>query len=117
MPNRFIVLIALTLLLASTHTPATVAAPESVDEFTARISDELRNRNSAAAELFAEANQARDAEDWQTAEQLYRQVRELEPDFLHATRRLCGVVRPTRFAHRGRPPLSRQEHHVYGYPT
>ncbi len=92
MPNRFIVLIALTLLLASTHPPTTVAAQESVDEFTVRITDELRSRNSAAAELFAEANLARDAEDWQTAEQLYRRVRELEPDFLHATRRLCGVV-------------------------
>ncbi|MDH3459307.1 MAG: tetratricopeptide repeat protein, partial [Gemmatimonadota bacterium] len=65
---------------------------ESHEEFTARITRDLTERNAGAAEIFVQANAAVDSGDLATAEQLYRQVREIEPDFDHATRRLCGVV-------------------------
>ena len=67
-------------------------AAELMDEYTARITGELRAKNPAAAEVFAQANRARAVEQWAVAERLYRDVLRLQPDFVHATRRLCGVV-------------------------
>ncbi len=65
---------------------------QAYQDFTARITEELQNRNPRAADLFVSANEARDSLDLATAEALYRQVHEIEPGFFHATRRLCGVV-------------------------
>jgi len=67
-------------------------AAETVERYTDRIVGELKAKNPAAAEMFARANAARDRQEWAEAERLYREVRRLEPDFVHATRRLCGVV-------------------------
>ena len=63
-----------------------------VSEFSRRIGLELRQQNLRAADVFDRANEARNAEDYAEAEQLYRRVRELQPGFHHATRRLCGVL-------------------------
>ncbi len=86
--RRLLVTVGLVSWAAGSQLPAV----ESVDEYTARITRELRAKNPAAAELFAQANRARDVEQWAVAERLYRDVLRLEPDFVHATRRLCGVV-------------------------
>ena len=67
-------------------------AAETVENYTDRITGELRAKNPGAADLFAQANRARDQEEWAEAERLYKEVRRLEPTFVHATRRLCGVV-------------------------
>jgi Zn-dependent protease with chaperone function len=69
-----------------------VHAAETVEKYTDRITGELRAKNPGAADLFARANRARDQEEWTEAERLYREVRRREPTFVHATRRLCGVV-------------------------
>jgi tetratricopeptide (TPR) repeat protein len=65
---------------------------ESVDEFTQRITTELRLSSPRAADAFAEANAARDSGDLPRAERLYREVIQLRPQFDHALRRLCGVL-------------------------
>jgi Zn-dependent protease with chaperone function len=67
-------------------------AAESVDAYTERITRELAAKDPAAAALFREGNAARDRRAFPEAERLYREVRRLEPGFVHATRRLCGVV-------------------------
>jgi Zn-dependent protease with chaperone function len=67
-------------------------AAETVENYTDRITGQLRAKNPAAADLFTRANAARDRQEWAEAERLYKEVRQLEPDFVHATRRLCGVV-------------------------
>jgi len=65
---------------------------ESVDQFTQRITAELRLSSPRAADAFAEANAARDSADLPRAERLYREVIQLRPQFDHALRRLCGVL-------------------------
>ena len=65
---------------------------ETTDEFTERVTAELRETNPQAADLFVQANEARSNADLLNAELLFRQVLELEPGFNHATRRLCGIV-------------------------
>jgi Zn-dependent protease with chaperone function len=67
-------------------------AAQTVAEYTLRITAELRARNPEAAAVFARANAARDRHDSIEAEQLYREVLRLEPGYVHATRRLCGVL-------------------------
>jgi Zn-dependent protease with chaperone function len=68
------------------------AGSESVSEFTIRVTAELRAKNPEAADLFTQANEARDREELAEAERLYREVLDREPAFFHATRRLSGVV-------------------------
>lgn len=80
------------LVLVSSPAGPQLPAAETVDEYATRITKELTAKNPAAAELFARGNRARDLGEWAEAERLYREVRRLEPDFVHATRRLCGVV-------------------------
>src|SRR5262245_4310823 len=62
------------------------------DEFTRRITEELSAQDPEAAALFTQANAVRAREDAAEAERLYRAVLERVPDFVHATRRLSGVV-------------------------
>lgn len=62
------------------------------DEFTLRITEELRAQDSEAAELFVQANAARERNDQAGAERLYRAVLERAPDFVHARRRLGGAL-------------------------
>lgn len=69
-----------------------LVSQEAADTFSARITQELARVNPSAAAVFTLANQARDSGDLHRAEALYRQVRQLAPDFQAATRRLCGVV-------------------------
>jgi hypothetical protein len=69
-----------------------LAAQETRDEFTERVTADLRARNPEAADLFVRANEARDRADLVNAEVLFRQVLELAPEFDHAVRRLCGIV-------------------------
>lgn len=78
-------------LIVCAAQPALRAA-ESVAEFTERISRELKAKDPAAALAFDEANRARDLEKWAEAERHYEEVLRLEPGYVHATRRLCGVV-------------------------
>ncbi|MCP3982216.1 MAG: tetratricopeptide repeat protein [bacterium] len=63
-----------------------------VEEFTTRITGELRAVDSGAAEVFTRANAAREAGDFPEAERLFREVLASQPEFHHARRRLCGVV-------------------------
>lgn len=88
------ILLILFVLAASTDSSwgQPLAGSEPVNEFTRRVTAELRSVNPEAAELFTLANQARDREEWAQAEQSYRAVLRLEPEFFHATRRLCYVV-------------------------
>jgi len=60
--------------------------------FDARVTAELRAADPAAADLFEQAGAARNAGHWQRAAELYRQVHERAPGFVHATRRLCGAL-------------------------
>ena len=62
------------------------------DAFTARITAQIEVRNPRAARIFVSANDARERRDWKEAERLYAEVHRLEPQFSHATRRLCGVL-------------------------
>ena len=92
-PGRFVLAGFLLWSALSFHTAlAADQQHESVDQFTARITTELRATNEEAALLFMEANAARDLDDFAQAEDLYGQVRVLQPDFDHAIRRLCYVI-------------------------
>lgn len=71
---------------------ALFASTESYDVFTERITSDLADHNPEAADAFREANAARDREDYSEAERLYKTVLNLEPGFVHATRRLCYVI-------------------------
>ncbi|MDX1387875.1 MAG: hypothetical protein R3344_01715 [Acidobacteriota bacterium] len=62
---------------------------EQLEAFNQRIIAELEADNPHAAELFVRADEARDAGLLETAAYLYARVRELQPDFVHASRRLC----------------------------
>jgi Zn-dependent protease with chaperone function len=86
--RRFVAVAALVGLTAASRLPAA----ETVQEYTARITRELEAKKPAAADLFTRANRAREAKQWAEAERLYREVLGLEPTYVHATRRLCGVV-------------------------
>lgn len=79
----------LALMMLATAVAAQEPAP---DEFTERITAELRATDPAAADLFEQANDARDVGDLVGAEKLYRRVLEREPSFFHAERRLASVV-------------------------
>lgn len=83
---------ALAFAAASWGAGSRVGSAETVDQFTARVTSELHAKNAAAAELFKQADLARDGKQWSESERLYREVRTLEPGFVHATRRLCHVV-------------------------
>jgi Zn-dependent protease with chaperone function len=73
--------------------PARASLKEQVADFDRRTTAELAARDAEAAELFARARQATDGNDLNTAAELYTRVRERDPWFSHATRRLCGVER------------------------
>ena len=73
--------------------PTSRANPqERLETFNARIVAELEARNPDAAEMFSRADEARDSGSLGTAAYLYARVRELEPGFSHASRRLCLSV-------------------------
>ena len=80
------------LLLLVLVTATGLSGQETTDEFTERVTAELRETNPQAADLFVQANLARGNADLLNAELLFRQVLELAPGFNHATRRLCGIV-------------------------
>jgi Zn-dependent protease with chaperone function len=80
------------VVLATLGVQADLHAAQTLAEYTMRIAAELRARDPEAAEVFARANAARDRREWAEAERLYREVLRLEPGYVHATRRLCGVV-------------------------
>ena len=69
-----------------------VWAQESIEEFTAVITAELEQENLEAANVFRQANEARDRMEFVEAEDLYRRVMVLAPDFIHAKRRLASTV-------------------------
>ena len=52
-----------------------LAAPESLDDFTNRITEELRSTDPVAAALFEQASLAGDEENLAEAERLYSEVR------------------------------------------
>ncbi len=67
---------------------AVVASVDSeFKEFDRRVVAELRTRNPQAAEIFIQANAAREKGNHREAARLYAQVGELAPDFDHALRR------------------------------
>ena len=82
---------AIAILLLVAVAPGLVSQ-QSVDSFSVRITQQLARTNPKAAAVFQLANQARDSGDLSRAETLYRQVRQMAPDFQDATRRLCSVV-------------------------
>jgi Zn-dependent protease with chaperone function len=83
---------ALAFAAVSLGAGSRLGSAETVDQFSARVTSELYAKNAAAADVFKQADLARDGKQWAEAERLYRQVRALEPGFVHATRRLCHVV-------------------------
>jgi len=62
---------------------------EQLEAFNERIAAELEARNPDAATMFARADECRDDGQLETAAFLYARVREMEPEFVHASRRLC----------------------------
>lgn len=85
--SRRVVLIVSSLLFIA----STVLAAEDLATFDRRITAELRAAHPEAADLFEQANTAREAARLEEALGLYRRVRELAPDFAHATRRACQL--------------------------
>jgi tetratricopeptide (TPR) repeat protein len=75
-------------LLAST---ARASLQQQTEEFDRRITAELATRDPEGAELFTKARQAAERHDLDAAADFYARVRERDPWFSHATRRLCGV--------------------------
>jgi Zn-dependent protease with chaperone function len=69
---------------------AAAQTPSDV-QFERRITSELAAQDARAAELFDEANRARDRNDVQKAGDLYRQVEARAPRFAHAFRRHASV--------------------------
>ncbi len=65
---------------------------ETLEQFSARITADLRARSSEAADLFTQAGAATERRDFTTAEADYRRVLELVPGWYHAQRRLCSVL-------------------------
>jgi len=80
----------LVLVLIGALAPAVLAG--ELEDFTQRITEELRSIDEEAAAAFEQANAARDREDLAEAERLYGEVRSRQPQFFHATRRLCNVL-------------------------
>src|SRR5882724_1216234 len=79
-------------LLAASLGLAGQAQAKPQDEFNQRIDAELRAKDPALAEVFTRANEAREHDEHAKAEQLYAEVFEKDPSFLHAERRRCGEV-------------------------
>ena len=77
------------ILLAGVHV---AGAAEPPDEFERRLDADLRARSVQAADLFAEANAAREKDDHARAAELYGRVFEMAPTFIPALRRQCGEV-------------------------
>src|SRR5262245_25005562 len=67
-------------------------AAESPEEFERRLDAELRGQNAQAADVFAQANAAREKDDHARAAELYGRVYEMAPQFVAALRRQCGEV-------------------------
>ncbi len=65
------------------------AESQTVNAESARIIEQLRQVDPEAAELFSQAHAAATRGDLETASLLYGRVREMHPDFDHATRRLA----------------------------
>jgi Zn-dependent protease with chaperone function len=91
--SRFAVAIAVATALAVTLVASAAGASlkQQSEDFDRKITEELRARDPEGADLFARAKQASDRKDFDTAADLYARVRERDPWFSHATRRLCGV--------------------------
>jgi len=68
---------------------AAAAAAARYEAFQARITSELEAIDPQAAGIFKQANEARAREDHATARDLYAQVYEKVPAFVHALRREC----------------------------
>jgi Zn-dependent protease with chaperone function/tetratricopeptide (TPR) repeat protein len=75
--------------------PAAIQRPESAMErqgrdLDRRLTGEVEKSDPEAARLFMQANEARDREDHSTAYELYGQVYDRVPSFVHALRRQCN---------------------------
>lgn len=80
--------LAVVLVAVSVGGPASASSlKEKTAEFDARVDKELRAVNPQAADLFVQANQARERGDHAKARDLYQEVRALVPDSPHAVRR------------------------------
>jgi len=79
-------------LLAASLGLAGQAQAKPHDDFNQRIDAELRAKDPALAEVFTRANEARVNDEHAKAEQLYAEVFEKDPWFLHAERRRCGEL-------------------------
>jgi Zn-dependent protease with chaperone function len=66
---------------------AVAASPPTRTEFDQKIAKELAAQDPHAAELFEQANQARERDDAAAASALYAKVEALAPSFSHAYRR------------------------------
>jgi Zn-dependent protease with chaperone function len=86
MRKRFVSL-AVAVLCASSFVVETKA--ETREQFDARLTNELRAVDPAAAELFAQANAARIANKSEEAVKLYAAVHARVPSFDHALRRMA----------------------------
>jgi Zn-dependent protease with chaperone function len=86
-----ILALGLAAVFVATLLPAAGPAElPGLEEFDARVTAELEASHPEAVGLWAQANEARDAEDHVRAAELYRQVLAFAPGFVHAKRRLAG---------------------------
>ncbi|HEY3322721.1 MAG TPA: M48 family metalloprotease [Planctomycetota bacterium] len=89
---RIVLTAILSLLAISTVWSGEGRSDPAMEEYTQRITEELRARDPDAAKSFEEANAARESKDWPAAERLYREVLKRQPDWHHAKRRLAHVL-------------------------
>jgi hypothetical protein len=88
----FVTCLLLNVCLVSMAAAGHSVAAESGDDFERNIIAELKTQNPAAITVFNEANAARSKGDHRLAAELYRQVYQSAPRFVHALRRQCGEI-------------------------
>jgi Zn-dependent protease with chaperone function len=78
------------VLVAVCDLHAASPASKTLQAYDQQITARLVGDNPEAASVFAEANEARDAQDHPKAAALYARVYSMAPDFVHALRREAG---------------------------
>ena len=68
------------------------APTQSASATNQQIRADVERASAEAAALFDQANQARDAKDYERALELYRKASELAPSVNHPIRRACSVL-------------------------
>lgn len=83
--------VVVVLWWAGFATSARGSLMDQSEVFDRKITSDLAARDPEGAELFRQAKLASDRKAFDAAADLYARVRERDPWFSHATRRLCGM--------------------------